>query len=385
MSYRESQTEFSSTGSKEIQTNKPIDANRYDLSVSQELSDPHWDRFLNGIPGVYFAQSSLWAEAKASVGWRALRVVARQHGEIVGGAQMLTRPLSFIGKVGYVPRGPVLLSEDPKLADQIIAEIGRQAKRHRVQAVVLQPNQKDETIAKMLANRQFRPTAREVSPVFTLLLDLAPDLDAIMAQTKSQTRYNIRLSDRKGMAIREGTVADLPTFCALAQMTGERQDFIAPPADFFHRLWQLLEPAGHLKLFVAEYEGETIAAQLAIPFGDTVFNKLTVWSGAQGKRKPNESLLWGAIQWAKNRGYRYYDFGGLSIKGAANYLHGEPLPEKLKGTVTSFKLGFGGQIEMYPQARIFVTNWLARQADTRLLAKSEHSKFVKRVTNRMRN
>lgn len=385
MSYQERQTNLIFTKTKEENVSASLTTAQYKLEVTQDLSDPQWDRFLNEVAGVYFAQSSLWAEAKASAGWRVLRLVARHRGEIVGGVQMLMRPFSFIGQLGYVPRGPVLAADNPLLADQIITELCRQARHHRVLAMVLQPNQKNDATTKSLVARHFRPTAREISPTFTLLLDLTPDQDAIMAQMKRQLRYNVRLSARKGITIREGTLADLPTFYALAKMTGERQGFGTPSADFFNQLWQLLEPAGHLKLFIAEYQGDTISAQLAVPFGNTVFNKLTVWSGAQGKLKPNEGLLWGAIQWAKTQGYHYYDFGGLSIKGASTYLYGEPLPDNLQGTVTSFKLGFGGQIETYPQARIFVTNWLARQADTKLLAKTEESKFIKRMANRLRN
>ena len=46
----------------------------------------------------------------------------------------------------------------------------------------------------------------------TTILDLSGDLEAILAQMKSKTRYNVRLSQRKGIVVREGTEADIATF-----------------------------------------------------------------------------------------------------------------------------------------------------------------------------
>ena len=54
--------------------------------------------------------------------------------------------------------------------------------------------------------------------------------------------------------------------------------------------------------------------------------------------------------WAKAHGYHTYDFEGIEIEAAKMVLNNEPLPDSLKQTVTSYKLGFGGQVKLFPQA-----------------------------------
>jgi lipid II:glycine glycyltransferase (peptidoglycan interpeptide bridge formation enzyme) len=278
----------------------------------------------------------------------------------------------------------VLAEDDPGLMAFTLEALTRAARQARIRTLILQPHGQGSGPVELLQDLGLRPTARSVAPVHTLLLNLRPEIEQIMAQIKSRTRYNIRLSGRKDIVVRDGDERDLENYSRLATLTGERQGFSVPSYGYYRRLWQFLAPAGQAKLFLAEYQGELIAAQLAIAFGDTVLNRMTVWSGREGKRKPNEALMWAAIQWAKKQGYTSYDFGGLSPKGADSYETGAPLPEDLKGSVTSFKLGFGGQIITTPEAFTYVGNRLLRLIDKNLLARVEDSKKIKKLANRLR-
>jgi lipid II:glycine glycyltransferase (peptidoglycan interpeptide bridge formation enzyme) len=361
----------------------------YEVAVSRQANDGRWDAFLQDIPGAYFAQSSLWAQVKAQQGYEPLRLTVSRQGRIVAGAQLLVRPLQGkglpgLGYLGYASRGPVLAEDDPFMMRETLAALTATAGRAGIRALIAQPHGHGQGPVDLLAGAGFRPTQRTVAPVHTLLLDLEPDIADIMAQFKSRTRYNIRVSGRKDIVVRDGGEEDLEQYSHLATLTGQRQGFSVPSYAYYRRLWQILAPAGQAKLFLAEYEGELIAAQLAIAFGDTVVNRMTVWGGREGKRKPNEGLMWAAIQWAKEYGYRYYDFGGLSPKGAMAYETGADLPEELKGTVTSFKLGFGGQIVSTPGAYFYVGNRFMRLVDRHLVAKIEDSKQVKKLANRLR-
>ncbi|HZD10043.1 MAG TPA: peptidoglycan bridge formation glycyltransferase FemA/FemB family protein, partial [Candidatus Binatia bacterium] len=81
----------------------------YQVALSTTTNDPEWDAFLSQTRGSDLLQSSLWSQLKETVGWRVLRLVLRQEACIVGGAQILVRPLPFpLRAVGYVPRGPIL-------------------------------------------------------------------------------------------------------------------------------------------------------------------------------------------------------------------------------------------------------------------------------------
>jgi peptidoglycan pentaglycine glycine transferase (the first glycine) len=163
-----------------------------------------------------------------------------------------------------------------------------------------------------------------------------------------KTRYNIRLSQRKGITIREGTSSDIATFHRLLVATSKRQHFVTDSEAYFSSLWNIFSAHGYIKLLLAEYEGDVVSAFLEIPFGETVVYKRGAWSGLQGNRHPNEGLHWTAITWAKSQGYRYYDFDGIHPGVAQAIVQGETLPAEAVKTVASFKLGFGGEVVLLP-------------------------------------
>jgi lipid II:glycine glycyltransferase (peptidoglycan interpeptide bridge formation enzyme) len=356
----------------------------YQVRVSDETEDPDWDAFLAHTPGGHHVQTSLWAQVKALLGWRAVRVVVTQGDQIAAGAQMLLRPLSLVGSIGYVPKGPLVASRDPLVARLVIDELEQVARAHRSQYVVVQPPCNAEIIGDQLLRRGFEPSSTQVAPVATVMVDLAQDLDDILAHMKAGTRRNVRLGQRKGITVREGTPHDLPAFHRLLVATGQRQGFSAYPEEYFAEMWRVLGPHGYVRLLLAEYAGEAVSAVLLIPFGDTVIYKKGAWSGQHGNRRPNEALHWTAITWAKAQGYRYYDFEGIDAQAARAIMEGESLPEGLAHTVTRFKLGFGGQVVLCPEPYEFIYNRALRWTYAAVYRKIANWSVMENVLNRLR-
>src|ERR1700736_11702 len=90
------------------------------VSVHRTLPDPEWDEFLQAAPHGTYQQSSAWAEVKATVGWRAMRLILYRQGAITGGCQLLVRPLPVAGAVAYVPRGPVMAGRSELALDLLL-------------------------------------------------------------------------------------------------------------------------------------------------------------------------------------------------------------------------------------------------------------------------
>jgi len=357
---------------------------KYRLRISQSVEDAAWDTFLAQTPGGHHVQTSLWAQVKAMLGWRPVRLVVTQDERIVGGAQILLRPLPVVGKVGYVAKGPLFAVEDPALITLVITELQRLARQHHIQYLTIQPANAEENLIQVLLNSGFRPSSMRVAPKATLLLELSPDIETIMAEMSRKTRYNIRLSGRKGITVREGSEQDLESYYQILTATGRRQDFSPYPKRYFLEMWRALRPHGYIHLLIAEYKGEAVSGQLAVPFGDTVINKMSVWNGRHGKRRPNEALQWAAIRWAKAQGYRYYDFEGIKPAAATALINEEPLPDSVKQTVTSFKLGFGGQAMLFSGAYDYLYNPLFRWAFTEIFSRVRNRRLVKRLLKRIR-
>jgi peptidoglycan pentaglycine glycine transferase (the first glycine) len=347
----------------------------YQMWVSDECESPEWDAFLRETPGGHYVQTSLWAQVKATLGWRAVRIVVRQDERIVAGAQLLVRPVAASMAVGYVPRGPLIAVADPRLTELVLYELLQIAKECRVQYLSVQPPCNGQALARDLANWGFVASLREVEPTATTILDLRKELIQLLRDMKLRTRYNVRLSERKGIKTREGTSADISTFYQLLRSTALRHRFSTHDEHYFLKLWQVLEPRGHAKLFLAEYDGEAVCGLFTVTFAKTVYCWRAAWSGRYGNRRPNEAVHWAAISWSKSIGYQFYDFEGIDPRVAralvqGNGVEGSPDPDGLEKspasptseTVSSFKLGFGGRIELSPGAYDYVPNPLLRGA-----------------------
>lgn len=356
----------------------------YDVRVSYELEDREWDAFLAGAPGGHHTQTSLWAQVKAVLGGRVARFVVTRRGRIEGGAQVLIRPLWSIGTVGYVPRGPLFTSDDPLLTKLGINELHKVARANRLQVLFVQPPGNGQSLARELTGWGFCPSSVAPAPEATVLVDLTQDRKDILARMKSTTRRNVRLGQRKGVRIREGTESDLSIFYRIVVATGQRQNFSLFPEHYFLELWRVFGKHGYVKLFLVDYEGETVSALLAIAFGNTVLYKMGGWSGLYGGCRPNEAMHWAAMMWAKSQGYHYYDLEGIDPKIATAIVQGRPLGASHEQTVTSFKLGFGGQTVLFPETYAYVYNPILRWAYRTISPKITRSPMVKRTLNRLR-
>jgi lipid II:glycine glycyltransferase (peptidoglycan interpeptide bridge formation enzyme) len=332
-----------------------------------------WNRFVEATPGGHHVQTSHWAQVKSYQGWRALNLIATRDNLIVGGAQILIRRLPLIGRVGYIHRGPLLASRAPGLTPLLIAKLKEVARQHSIQCLIVHPPVNGEALDQGLHDSGFRLTGMRTASLATVVLDLGPDEDSLLSGMKPKTRYNVQLSQRKGIRVREGAAADLPIFQKMLEQTAVRQNFSPNSASHLANMCRILTPAGQFKLFIAEFEGRAVSGLLAVPFRDTVIYKRGAWSGQHGNRRPNEALHWAAIRWAKSKGFRYYDFDGIQARTAKGIVNGEPLPDSMLHSVTRFKLGFGGRVVLLPGSYSYICHPLLRWGYQRtfpLIAKS---------------
>jgi len=338
----------------------------YTFQIHRDREDDAWDSFLAHLPGAHYTQSSRWARVKEMAGWQATRLIVTQAQRIVGGAQILLRPLPVGGMIAYIPKGFILSEQKPQLAAELLRRIQKLAREYQVQYLTIQPPRGGEETAQQLSAAGFRLNRQMGTITSTLLIDLSLDREALLSQMQKSTRVTIRRGEARGIRVREGDAEDLGLFYHLLETAARRKGFPIFSEKYYRGLWEALAPAGFLKIFVAEFEGEAVTAMLAIPFGDTVYSHISAWSGLHAERKPNETLEWQAMMWAKEHGFRFYDFEGINLQAALTILQAGSLPEGFDlhkdRTVTQYKLGFGGQVVLLPGAYEFIFNPLLRWA-----------------------
>ena len=321
-----------------------------------------WNAFLAKTRGGSYAQTSLWALAKLAAGYWARRFTLKNGHGIAGGAQLLIRHLPLMGAVGYVPLGPVIGEDHPELADATIAHLKSLALELGIIYLAVQPPQEHQTFTSRSRSLGFLPCFVNLAPTASVVIDLSKSQDELLAKMRRTTRYNVRYSQRKGVTVREGYEADLDTFHNLLLSTARRQGNFKPlDREYLQELWRLFSPSGHLKMFLAEYEGQVLSAGLLMNFGDTSIYWKGCWSGEHSGKHPNEAVQWAAIQWAKSQGYRYYDFGGIPRPLAKSALRGEAVDDTVNNSVASYKLGYGGQVVLFPEPLAYVPNPMVRR------------------------
>lgn len=356
------------------------------ITLSNKARDADdWDNFLRSRPDSDLLQSGLWAQLKSTVDWGTLRLMFHKQGCILGGAQILTRSLPlFAGSVGYVPRGPVLSSQEPAIVAFTVQKLCDVARRRRLQMLIIQPPLGCDTLISSLVSAGFRPSTTTVAPVATLRIDLSLEPETILSQMKSSTRYNVRRSQREGIIVRHGDACDMKIFSQLHAASSDRQGFSTFSEEYFTNMWNIFAPADAVRLFISEYEGEAVSALLVATFGDTVWAKRFGWSGEHSRRQPNEALIWEAINWAKESGYRYFDQDGIARRAAQALVDEQPIPDSVKKTPTYFKLGFGGRAHLFPEAYAYVYNPALRLVYQSVLSNPKFKSTRKKAINLLR-
>lgn len=308
-----------------------------------------WNDFVHAAEYPTVMQSWQWGQLKAGTGWTPHLLAVEEDGEIAAGALVLERPLPHVGRaLLYAPRGPVVDWSDADLFRRWLTEARKLASDRGAIALKIDPPVPAgrKAVVDLLEGEDFRfagdddPDLGGTQPRYVMKTDLTPDLDDLMAGFKSKWRYNIRLAGRRGVSVREGTREDVGRFYELLEHTAERDDFGVRDQGYFERMYDLLVPAGLAKLFVAEFEGQVIAGDIAFAMGEEAVYVYGASDRDYHKHMPNHLLQWEMMQWAKARGCTTYDFRGVSRE-----VDGEPVGEL--GGLNRFKRGFAAQYMEY--------------------------------------
>src|SRR5262249_16945165 len=107
----------------------------------------------------------------------------------------------------------------------------------------------------------FRSNPNSVHLPRSWVLDIRPDLKDLFAQFKTTWRQNIRVAERKGVTVREvKTDEDLRAYYEIYKETSERDDFFIHRLDYHKAILNAFGSKGEGVLYIAEHEGDVLAA-----------------------------------------------------------------------------------------------------------------------------
>ncbi len=308
------------------------------MECNEATDKAAWDAFLSDQPESQFLQSFTWGEFQQAAGARAFRFDVWQNGALIAAVQVLLRSHGFGISSLTVYRGPIVSQQLPleqykACFDVLILQLQKTARSHHATYIHLEPAVSSVSPSARLYDDLGWQKAHSDQPEATWVLHLGRSEEELLAAMHEKTRYNIRLAERKGVAVREERGENISEqFLSLLHQTANRKN-IHPHPDMYYQ--KMLTQPGLAHVYSAVQNSRVLAMNITLHFGDTA----TYLHGASSNEGRNvmapHLLQWHQILEAKKAGARWYDFGGIAPAGA-----GEHHPWF---GISRFKRGFGGQ------------------------------------------
>lgn len=313
-----------------------------------------WDLLVDRTPGTDVTQFSAWGVLRGRVGFTPLYVLAYADGELVGGAQILTRRFPVLGSVGYLPYGPLVAPGAPAAEDIRWALVDALVllSRRRLRILFIQPPEGAEETSNELLRRGFRPSSAGIAPQGSIRIDLTADLAEIRSRFGKRLKSWTNRWESRGVTVRPGTEADVALLAELMGSSAQHQGYTPLPLDYITALYRELAATGHVVLFVGEVDGAPVAVDLMTGCGEMVRGRLSGFDRSSEAMRMSvpAAIRWEMIKWAKAQGYRWFDFGGLRPETLAALLDATEGGADSLPTADQPKVTFGGTAFRYPAA-----------------------------------
>lgn len=322
-----------------------------------------------------FLQSRFWAHFKSLFGWSNRRFRIHVEGYAETEISVLIRKLAGVFTFGYLPHGPDMDIPSER-QQEVVAALGRVLKNSLPSSCLFL--RFDPAWYSVSSEDDPSPTrpefslplfkASDVQPPDTVVVDLSPSEDEILARMKPKWRYNIKLAEKKQVTIADETSGGLEVFYHLYKLTAARDKITVHPKTYYEKLFELadsytqaesmpsrdngstprateggtaLAPSPDLRLWVARHDGQALAAIITLFFGPTATYLYGASSDEKRNLMPAYALQWAAIKAAKAAGCSEYDLYGIPP------VFDEQHP---MAGLYRFKTGFGGELRHYPGA-----------------------------------
>ncbi len=342
-----------------------------------------WNDLVASLPQPHILQTWQWSQVKAAYGWRPffalwvasgsgrldfklvsdpadLTALAGGHeGQARAACMLLLRDVALGGrlarlKVIYAPKGPLLDWSDVSLRRQVFDDLKVSAKRLGAIFIKIDPDvalgsgvpgdpdaresSLGQAVQADLVARRWVESSEQIQFRNTVLIELGDDEQALLARMKQKTRYNIRLSERKGVQVRVGSTQDFSLLYRMYAETSLRDGFAIRPQGYYEYVWSTFMQAGMAEPLIAEVDGEAVAAVVVFRFAEQAWYLYGMSRELHREKMPNYLLQWQAICRARAAGCRLYDLWGAP----EHFGESDPL-----WGVYRFKEGLGGQVARY--------------------------------------
>ncbi|MBN2533545.1 MAG: peptidoglycan bridge formation glycyltransferase FemA/FemB family protein [Spirochaetales bacterium] len=287
-------------------------------------------------------QTEFWAHLKSQFGWDPfpIKIVYKDTAYTM---LVLLRNFGLGLHIGYIPMGPPF-PEPCDGKETLLIAIAEELKHFLPQSITFLRFDlpwgrlgKDNLPGPLTPGKMLRKATTDIQPRHTVILRLDRPEEDILASMKHKTRYNIRLSEKKGVKVEECGEEKLGEWFDLYLETAARDRIALHSRDYYFAFFRLAKEYVHekisVKLLTARVEDELVAGIIMAIKGETAWYMYGASSNNKRNYMPNHALQWEAIRLARENGCRFYDFFGIPRCNE---------PEDPMYGLYRFKTGFGG-------------------------------------------
>lgn len=349
------------------------------------MSNP-WNELISKLPNPHFLQTYEWGQVKAKYGWSPLYAVWTKDkfsvtddcslltDDYLAAALILKRQIirnGFVARLSilYSPKGPLFDWTNESLRTRVLNDLQVYAKTQGAIFLKIDPDvvlgtgvpaSEDEVVDSSgqlvmaeLKRRGWEYASDQIQFKSTVIIDLNLTEEEILARMKQKTRYNVRLSEKKGVALRVGTKDDLPMLYKMYAETSVRDGFVIRDESYYKTVWELFMRSNVDRLessqvstfqlsnlptcepIIAEVDGEAVAAIFIFYFAGRAYYVYGMSRNAHREKMPTYLLQWEAVKRAKAKGCAVYDlWGAPEVFDESDSMWG----------VYRFKEGLGGKV-----------------------------------------
>jgi len=322
---------------------------------------PEWNDLIRDLPDPHLLQTWEWSQVKAKYGWEPMPFVwsdKSDMSDIVAAAIVLKRRIPIAGfaarlNILYIPKGPLMNWSDGALRKRVLDELQSFANAQGAIFLKIDPDvvlgtgipeseeavedDGGQAVAAELKRRGWLFASDQIQFRNTVMIDLSPSEDEMLACMKQKTRYNIRLAGRRGVTVRVGSKEDLSTFYKMYAETSVRDGFVIRDEGYYQTVWRSFLDAKMptCEPLIAEVDGEAVAAIFVFYFAGRAYYIYGMSREIHREKMPNYLLQWEAMRRAKAAGCHVYDLWGAPDEFDES--------DSMWG-VFRFKQGLGGEV-----------------------------------------
>jgi lipid II:glycine glycyltransferase (peptidoglycan interpeptide bridge formation enzyme) len=323
------------------------------LKIKTIRSKSQWEQYLQTQSEANFLQSYNWGLFSQRLNKKFFPLGLFDNEQQIGAA-MVIKEKAKRGDYLTVAAGPILnwkAREAQQIFQQLCHYLKNLAKKEGCHFVRIRPQALDTPrLCQIFQNCGLQPAPMHLTADLTLQLKLDQSDQELLTQMRKNTRYYIRRAKRDG--IRTEIIQDpdfMQTFYKYQLYLADKHNFVPFAYDFLLQQFKVFVADDQVAFVNSYYQDQLLASAFIIFYNSEAVYHYGVSTPANDKWPGSYATQWAAIQEAKKRKCKVYNFWGIAPQDR---------PDHRFAGVSLFKRGFGGEEVAYlPAHDLPVSLW----------------------------